>query len=247
LNLTQQNLAGKVALVTGASSGVGWETAKALCREGVKVVATARRAQRLEQLVAEIREQGGEAEYYVGDAGLLLTAEKATALALQRFGAIDILINNAGQGNYKKLVETSEAEYDELMNANMRSCFVFSRVVAPHFVAQRSGCLLFVSSVAGMQGFANESVYSATKFAQVGFAQALDAELRGFGVQVGVLCPGGIKTEFALGRGRTEQSVADSFMMEAAEVADAIVFACRQSAHTRVVQMTIRNLGAPQG
>ena len=152
----------------------------------------------------------------------------------------------AGQGNYKQLVETSASEYDELMNANMRSGFAFSRVVAPHFIAQRSGCLLFVSSIAGLQGIANESAYCATKFAQIGFAQALDAELRGFGVRVGVFCPGGIKTEFAIGRGRTTQSVADSFMMEASEVADAIVFACMQSAHTRVLQMTIRSLGAPQ-
>ena len=242
----QKQLQGKVAIVTGASAGVGWQTAKALAREGVKVVLTARREERLKQLVSEICAQGGHAEYWAGDAGLMETAEKATALALQQFGRIDILVNNAGQGNYKQLVETSASEYDELMNANMRSGFAFSRVVAPHFIAQRSGCLLFVSSIAGLQGIANESAYCATKFAQIGFAQALDAELRGFGVRVGVFCPGGIKTEFAIGRGRTTQSVADSFMMEASEVADAIVFACMQSAHTRVLQMTIRSLGAPQ-
>jgi short-subunit dehydrogenase len=240
-------LKGKVAIVTGASSGVGRETAKALAQEGVKVVATARRQERLEQLVGEICDQGGEAAYFAGDAALVETAEKATALALEQFGAIHILINNAGQGNYRKLVETSASDYDELMNSNMRSAFVFSRVVAPYFIAQRSGSLLFVSSVAGMQGFANEAVYCATKFAQVGFAQALDAELRGYGVQVGVICPGGVKTEFALGKGRTAQSVADSFMMEASEVADAIIFACGQPAHLRVLQMTIRHLGAPQG
>jgi short-subunit dehydrogenase len=81
----------------------------------------------------------------------------------------------------------------------------------------------------------------------VGFAQALDAELRGHGIRVGVICPGGVKTEFAMGKGRTTQSVADSFMMEASEVAEAIVFACKQAPHTRVLQMTIRHLGAPPG
>jgi short-subunit dehydrogenase len=243
----QAKLKGKVAIVTGASAGIGWETARALAREGVKVVATARREPRLMQLVSEIRAQGGDAAYHAGDAARDETAEKTLAVALEQFGAIDILINNAGQGNYKKLVETSALEYDELMDANMRSAFVFSRAVAPHFIGQRSGCLLFISSVAGLQGFANEAVYCATKFALVGFAQALDAELRGYGVQVGAICPGGVKTEFAIGKGRTTQSVADSFMMEASEVAEAIVFACMQSSHTRVLQMTIRHLGAPQG
>jgi 3-oxoacyl-[acyl-carrier protein] reductase len=232
--------------VTGASAGIGWQTAKALAQEGVKVVATARREQRLEQLTGEIRAQGGEAAYHAGDAARGETAEKATSLALETFGRIDILINNAGIGNYKKLVETSDDEYDEMMDANMRSSFVFSRVVAPHLIAQRSGTVLFISSVAGMQGFPNEAVYCATKFAQVGFAQALDGELRGYGVRVGVICPGGVKTEFAMGKGRTTQSVADAYMMEASEVADAIVFACMQDSHTRVLQMTIRHLGAPQ-
>jgi NADP-dependent 3-hydroxy acid dehydrogenase YdfG len=242
----QTKLKGKVAIVTGASAGVGWHTAKALAQEGVKIVATARREHRLEQLTSEIRAKAGEAAYYVGDASRGETAEKTAALALQSFGRIDILINNAGMGNYKKLVETSEDEYDEMMDANMRSSFVFSRFVAPHLIAQRSGTVLFISSVAGMQGFPNEAVYCATKFAQVGFAQALDGELRGHGVRVGVICPGGVKTEFAIGKGRTTQSVADSYMMEASEVADAIVFACMQDSHTRVLQMTIRHLGAPQ-
>jgi short-subunit dehydrogenase len=242
----QAKLKGKVAIVTGASSGVGWQTAKALAKEGVKVVANARREQRLEQLTSEIRAQGGEAAYYAGDAARTETAEKTASLALQTFGSIDILINNAGIGNYKKLVDTSDGEYDEMMNANMRSSFVFSRVVVPYLIAQRSGTVLFISSVAGLQGFPNEAVYCASKFAQVGFAQALDGELRGYGVSVGVICPGGVKTEFAIGKWRTTQSVADAYMMEASEVAGAIVFACMQDAHTRVLQLTIRHLGAPQ-
>jgi NADP-dependent 3-hydroxy acid dehydrogenase YdfG len=237
------SLAGKVAIITGASSGVGWEAAKIFAAEGVKVVAVARREVRLQQLCDEIEHSGKEAAYVAGDAALEQTAERAVSMAQQRFGGLDIVVCNAGLGNYKALVESSPDEYDELMNANMRSSFVFARYSAPHMIAQKSGTLLFVSSVAGLNGAANESVYCATKFAQVGFAQALDAELRPLGIKVGVLCPGGIKTEFALGKGRTETSVANSHMMEASEVASAVLFACAQPPNVRVLQMTVRNVG----
>ncbi len=131
------------------------------------------------------------------------------------------------------------------MNANMKSSFLFARHAVPHMIEQRSGTLLFISSVAGLQGYAGEAVYCATKFAQVGFAQALDAELRKHGIKVGTICPGGVKTEFAIGKGRTEQSVRDSYMMEPHEVAESIVFACLQSANARILQLTVRHMGEP--
>ena len=238
-------LKGRVAVVTGASAGIGWATAKALAIEGAKVIVTARRETRLRELCSQIGDAGGEADLLTGDASLEQTAQAAIALALSRFGKLDILINNAGQGNYKQFAETTAADYDELMNANMRSSFVFSRAAVPHLLQQRSGIILFISSVAGLQGYANEAVYCASKFAQVGFAQAIENELRPFGVKVGVLCPGGVKTEFAIGRGRTEKSVADSYMMDAAEVAESIVFACALPKNMRVTQMTVRHMGEP--
>jgi 3-oxoacyl-[acyl-carrier protein] reductase len=240
-------LSGKTALITGASSGIGWATALALAAQGANAVVTARRAQRLAELCGRIAEQGGRAVSYAGDAAEETTAQACVGLAMERFGGLDILINNAGAGNYKKLTETSAAEYDELMKANMRSSFVFSREAAPGMIARGSGQILFISSVAGLQGVAGESVYCATKFAQVGFAQALDAELRPLGIKVGVLCPGGVKTEFAVGRGRSEQDVRDSWMMEPAEVAEAILFACAQPPNVRIPQMTVRHMGRRTG
>ncbi|ADV84083.1 SDR family oxidoreductase [Terriglobus saanensis] len=235
-----KKLQGKVAIVTGASAGLGRATALALAAEGASVVVTARREERLRLLVDEI---GEAAAFVAGDASLESTAEEVLAAALQRFGRIDILINNAGQGNYKQLVDTTAAEYDEMMAANVRSGFVFSRAVAPHMIAQNSGQIVFISSVAGLSGAANESVYCASKFAQLGFAQALDAELRPHGIKVTALCPGGIKTEFAVGHGRTEESVAQSRMMDARELAETIVFTCSLPPNLRVPQMTIRHMG----
>jgi 3-oxoacyl-[acyl-carrier protein] reductase len=233
----------KVVLITGASAGVGWAAALQFAAAGAKVVATARRAERLENLCAEITASGGEAAYYAGDAIDEATAIAAVKLATERFGRLDILINNAGIGNYKNLVDTSVAEYDEMMDANVRSGFCFSRHAAPVMIAQKMGTILFVSSIAGQVGYGGEAVYCATKFAQVGFAQALDGELRKHNIRVGTMCPGGIKTEFALGKGRTEDSVAASNMMDPADVADAVVYACSQPANARILEMTIRHMG----
>jgi 3-oxoacyl-[acyl-carrier protein] reductase len=144
-------------------------------------------------------------------------------------------------------VDTSAAEYDEMITSNVRSSFLFSRHVVPHFIKQKSGNLLFVSSVAGVYGYPGEAVYCSTKFAQVGMAQALDKELRGFGIQVSAICPGGVKTEFAIGRGRTVEGVAASGMMEPEEVAEAILLACLQRPGTRITQIMMRPLTEPWG
>ena len=237
------SIEGKVVLVTGASSGVGWATALQFAALGAKVVVTARRTERLNALCAEIKASGGEATCFAGDAAEEATAISAIQLAKDSYGALDILINNAGIGNYRNLVDTSVDEYDAMMDANVKSGFCFSRHAAPVMIARKSGTIVFVSSIAGLQGFGGEAVYCATKFAQVGFAQALDAELRKHNIKVSVLCPGGIKTEFALGKGRTEEYVNQSHMMDAADVADAVVYCCTTPANFRVLNMTVRHMG----
>jgi NADP-dependent 3-hydroxy acid dehydrogenase YdfG len=236
-------LSGKVAIVTGASAGIGRATALALAHQGAHLVLTARRAERLDALCTQIHALGGRAVFLAGDAAEEQTAKRTVQLALSTFDHLDILINNAGAGNYKNLVNTSAEEYDHLMDANMKSSFLFSRHATPPMIAQRSGTILFISSIAGLQGYAGEAAYCASKFAQVGFAQALDAELRPHNINVGIICPGGTKTEFALGKGRTNESIRDSHMMRPEDVANTIVFACTQPPNTRISQMTVRHMG----
>jgi NADP-dependent 3-hydroxy acid dehydrogenase YdfG len=237
------SLAGKTVLITGASSGIGWATALAFAAKSANVVVTARREVRLRELCDLIAASGGKAIYVAGDAADPSTAKHCVALAVKQYGRLDILICNAGAGNYKDLVDTSVEEYDALMDSNMKSSFLFARYAATGMIAQRAGEMLFISSVAGLQGCAGESVYSASKWAQIGFAQSLDAELRKHNIKVGTICPGGVKTEFAVGHGRTEESVKDSTMMEPSEVADTIVFACSQPPNARILQMTVRHMG----
>ena len=235
-------LSGKVAIVTGASAGIGRASALALAAEGAKVVITARRQERLEALASEISAMNTQAFIVAGDANDEATAKKCVETALSEAGRIDILLNNTGAGNYKHLVDTSLEEYDQLMNTNMRTTFVFTRQVVPQMLLQKQGTILMISSMAGLYGFANQAVYCATKFAQVGFSQSLDKELRPSGIKVGVICPGGVKTEFAIGTGRTEESVAQSGMLEATDVAGAVLLACTQAPGSRIIEIQMRTM-----
>jgi len=238
-------LTGKVAIVTGASAGIGRASALALAAEGAKVVITARRQDKLEALAAEINAMNTRAYIVAGDANDEATAKRCVETALNEAGRIDILLNNTGMGNYKNLVDTTLEEYDQLMDTNMRTTFIFTRQVVPQMLLQQQGTILMISSMAGLYGFANQAVYCATKFAQVGFAQSLDKELRPSGIKVGVICPGGVKTEFAIGSGRTEESVEQSSMLEATDVAGAVLLACTQTPGSRIIEIQMRTMSEP--
>ena len=235
-------LTGKVAIVTGASAGIGKASALALAAEGAQLVLVARRQKRLEELAAAIDALGTKTLVVTGDAREERTAKRAVKMAMEESGRIDILLNNAGVGVYKNLVDTSADEYDELFDTNVRSTFLFTRYVVPVMLAQKSGTILMLSSMAGVYGFGGEAVYCATKFAQVGFAQALDKELRPHGIKVGAICPGGVKTEFALGRGRTQEGVDNSAMLEPSDVAGAVLLACTQSTGSRIIEIQMRTM-----
>jgi 3-oxoacyl-[acyl-carrier protein] reductase len=235
-------LSGKTALITGASAGIGWASAMALAGEGANLVITARRQARMAELESAVQAVGGKVVSLLGDAKEEDTARQAVDLAVQTFGSLDILINNVGIGNYKNLVETSAENYDEMMATNMRSTFLFTRYAVPVMIKQGSGTVLMISSMAGIYGFGGEAVYCATKFAQVGFAQALDKELRPHGIKVGAICPGGVKTEFALGKGRTQESVAASGMLDSEDVAGVILMACTQSPRSRIIEVQMRTM-----
>jgi NADP-dependent 3-hydroxy acid dehydrogenase YdfG len=236
-------LSDKVAVITGASAGIGEACAHALAGAGAKLVLTARRVERLDALKSTLEARGARVAIVAGDARDERTAVETVKAATESFGRIDILVNNAGAGNYKHLVDTSADEYDELMDTNVRSTFLFTRHVVPLMLAQKSGTILMISSMAGVYGFGGEAVYCMTKFAQVGFAQALDRELRASGIKVGAICPGGVKTEFALGKGRTESGVAASDMLEPGDVASVVLMACTQSPGSRIIEVQMRTMG----
>lgn len=238
-------LAGQVALITGASSGIGRAITRAFLDEGADLVVVARRPERLQEVADEARERGRRCVPVVGDVREEETARRAVQTALQQLGQLDILVNNAGIGRYANLTGTSADDYDAMMNTNMRSTFLFTRHTVPVLLERGKGSIITIASMAGVMGFAGEAVYCATKFAQVGFTQALDRELRPFGIKVSVVCPGGVKTEFAIGTGRTEEGVATSGMLEAGDVAAAALLVATQPEHSRISEIRMRPMVEP--
>ena len=241
----QGRLGGQVALITGASSGIGQAIARAFLGEGADLVVVGRREERLRELAGAATERGQRCAVVAGDVREEETAQRAVRTAVAELGRLDILVNNAGIGIYKNLADTSADDYDAMMDSNMRSTFLFTRHAVPVLVERGAGAIINISSMAGVMGFAGEAVYCSTKFAQVGFTQALDRELRPRGIKVGVVCPGGVKTEFALGTGRTEEGVAASGMLEADDVAAAALLMATQRAGSRIMEIRMRPMVEP--
>ena len=242
---TDGKLADQVALITGASSGIGLAIARSFLSEGANLVVVARRSDRLQVLADEAQKSGRKCVVVAGDVREEETAIRAVSAAVQQLGKLDILVNNAGIARYGNLVTLSINDYDAMMDTNMRSTFLFTRHAVPVLLERGKGAIITISSMAGVTGFAGEAVYCATKFAEVGFTQALDRELRPRGIKVGVVCPGGVKTEFAIGTGRTEEGVATSGMLDAEDVAEATLLMATQPPHGRIAEIRMRPMVEP--
>lgn len=238
-------LDGQVAVVTGASSGIGRAVARSLGARGVRVVLAARREDRLAEVVDEIVAAGGAALAVRADVTEEADVDRLHDLAVDHFGPVDVLVNNVGVGSYGPLPSMSVDDYDWMMRANMRSSFLCTRRFLPGMLDRSSGQICFIGSVAGLKGLPGESVYCASKFAQMGFAQALDYETRESGVKVSVVAPGGVNTEFAIGTGRTEGDPALDVMLDAEDVADAVLFALTQPEKARTFLIGMRPMSEP--
>lgn len=238
-------LKGKVAVVTGAGRGIGAATALALGRAGARIVATARTAAELDKVVEQLHAIGGDGLAVVADLTREEDVDRLQSAAIDRYGQVDILINNAGVGKYGPLSSLTAADYDWMMNTNMRSSFLCASAFLPGMLERRQGWIVFVGSVAGLKGLPHESVYCATKFAQIGFAQALDYETRDQGVKISVVAPGGVHTTFAFGTGRTENDPRLDGMMDPEDVAEAVLFAVTQPDKVRVFMVGMRPMSEP--
>lgn len=240
------SLTGKVAVITGASRGIGHAAALALAREGADVVLTARTAEDLQALAAKVeQETGRNALVVAADLSQGADVARLKEQALATFGRVDILVNNVGVARYATVMETTLDDYDWMMNTNMRSTFLCTHAFLPEMLDRQDGAIITVSSQAGLYGFRGEAVYCATKFAQVGFCQALDHEVREHGVKVSLICPGGVDTYLAFGTGREPGAPYLEQMLDADSVADAVVFAAKQPPKSRILLIGMRPMSEP--
>ncbi len=190
------DLRGAVAVITGASSGIGLAVAEHLAREGVAVVLGARRIDRLEEAVTRIRTAGGRAESLAMDVTREADVVQLVTRAQQAFGGLHIMICNAGFGYYGTVEEMDPGVMQRMMDVNFMGTFYGTRAALPVFRRQGRGHLIFVSSIVGKRGIPLMSGYSATKAAQAAFAESLRSECVGTDIHVSAVFPVSTTTEF---------------------------------------------------
>jgi 3-oxoacyl-[acyl-carrier protein] reductase len=204
---------------------------------GARVVLTARREQRLRDLCCA--ELGDRAIFVAGDVRDPALSERLVSLAVERFGRLDSLVAGAGIGMYGGMLDRDDASLQNMVETNLLGTVWVVRAVVRHFRDRGDGDVVIVASVAGLRGGADEAVYAATKFAQVGLAGALDRELTPFGIRVTAICPAGVHTEFAIGAGRTEGDPKLNEMLRPEDVAAAVITSPRQPRRLRTSLWTI--------
>jgi len=192
-----KTLDGKIALVTGASSGIGRAAALELARRGAKVIASARRGAEIEDLVAEIKKDGFEATAVVADVNIEQDVIGLVARTISTYGRIDIAFNNAGtEGEFTPFVDQSNDVYDTIFNANVRGVFWSMKHEAKAMLAQGQGTIINNASMGGVIGFGNAALYIASKHAVLGLTKTASIEWFRQGVRVNSICPGLIDTPF---------------------------------------------------
>jgi short-subunit dehydrogenase len=189
------NLEGASILVTGASSGIGAALAPILAERGATVGIVARRAERLESVLAECRKHSPASQMWAADLGDLARAEQVALDAWDAFGGLDCLVNNAAIPKRTRVTELTPADVTHLMDVDFHSPVRMALAVLPRMIERGSGQILFVSSMGGRIPIANEAAYNAAKYAMCGFAEAMYLDLGGTGVDVKLVLPGPIATE----------------------------------------------------
>jgi short-subunit dehydrogenase len=215
-----------VAIITGASSGIGEATARLLSEKRYRVVLAARRLERLEALAQELRAAGGQALTVETDVANLDDLQNLVQTTLKEFGEIDVLFNNAGIGRIDWLERLDLVEdIDAQIQINVTAVIQLTRIVLPHMLARRSGHIINMSSVAGLLPVPTYSVYTAAKYGVRGFTEALRRELKPSGIHVSGLYPGGVNTAFREESGRVQRSrirTPDFLRLSAEDVAQAV-------------------------
>ncbi len=226
-----------IVAVTGASSGIGRETARLLVQRGAKVALTARRRERLDELVDEL---GAENVVVVdGDISDAATGKALVAAAEQRFGRLDSLVACAGVGLYGGVTDGSDEDLQTMMDANYAGTVWSVRAGVAAMRRAGGGDVVVVASVAGLRGGGHEAVYAGSKAAQVVFAGAVDREVRAEGIRVSTICPAAVSTEFAIGAGREAGDPWLDEVMTPQDVAAAIVFTLEQPRRLRTTQWSL--------
>lgn len=222
-------LADRVALITGGSRGIGAALARTMVAEGAKVGLLSRSGDDLDLsgalgIACDVRNPED--------------VQRAVDATVERFGRLDIVIANAGVGSYGPFLDLSLDDIEEMIDVNLKGTLYAARAALPHLLQSDAADFVALASEAGRRGLPHETVYCASKFGQVGFTRALDHELRTRGVRCTNVCPGGVATGFAYGKGRAPED--EIGMMSAQDVADLVMFVITRPRGMRILETALR-------
>lgn len=217
----EERLSGKVALVTGGSRGIGRAIAERLAALGASVAICGRDRAALEDSAATLKKLGAKTLFQVADVTNAAQVAELVPNTERALGPISILVNNAGMGLFGSAHEKTEAEWDRVLDTNLKSVFLMSRAVAPLMIRRGSGDIINISSLAGRSTFAGGGVYCASKWGLMGLSGCMAEDLRDHGIRVSVICPGSMATGFS---GRAPKDAAKALLAEdVAHAVEAIV------------------------
>lgn len=243
--MTEQ-LGGRVALVTGASSGIGAATALALARAGARVALAARRKDRLESLAAQIRSAGGAAHAISADLAREADAQRSVRETEQHFGRLDILVNNAGVMYLEPVAEADLGRWRQMLELNVLGLIAATQAALGGMRQRHDGHIVNVSSTAGRFAHPMAAGYSASKFGVVAFSESLRREVYKDNIRVTVIEPGVVETELRehIAHGETQKAInqwAEGMrQLQGADIANAILFAVSQPAHVNINEILLR-------
>ena len=207
-----EQIKGQKALITGGSRGLGKATALALAKEGVSVAITGRNKETLEATVAEIKALGVDATYAVFDVSNQEEVKKGIASVFNDFKSIDILINNAGIAAFGSFNDMEVDQWAQIMQTNVMGVYYVTKEVLPHLIEKNAGDIINVSSTAGLNGNANTSAYSASKFAVIGMSESLMKEVRKNNIRVNTFTPSTIASDMSIDLGIADKDSKDSVL-----------------------------------
>ena len=237
---TAKPLAAKVALITGASRGIGLAIARSLAAMGAKLSLCARDAEKLVGVASEFEREGIPVLAIPAD----LTRSDDIASLVQKteqtIGPVEILINNAGVGYFAPVQEASEADWDAVLDTNLKAVFLLSKAVAPGMIRRRSGHIVNIASLAGKNAFAGGSIYCASKWGLLGLTECMAEDLRPHGIRVSAVCPGSVATDFSPHAGKDPAK-----MLQPEDVAHAVEAILTQAPQSFISEILLRPIQKP--
>jgi len=236
-----KRLAGKIAIVTGSSSGIGKAIALTFAEEGACVVVAARRQHLCEQTVKQIREKGGEAMAIQTDVTDEAQVDRLITETVKRYGRLDLLVNNAGIGGGGPIENTSTETFDLVLNTNLRGTFFCCRAGFRQMKQHGGGTIINMSSVAGVQAWAGTGTYSASKHGIMALTRSLADEGRPYKIKVSAICPGGVADELV---DASPEEILRSEKISPYDIAETAVYLATLGPYSVVHQIIVDRLGA---